>query len=73
MCAREWLEQQAVTGFVTVEDSAVLVQDRRFSSPESHGAVLADVDHAAHVAPFAEMLVGIAGVLPDVVEKRMFN
>jgi 2-polyprenyl-3-methyl-5-hydroxy-6-metoxy-1,4-benzoquinol methylase len=59
--AREWLEQQAVAGFVEHEDG-------RFSLPAEHARVLTDVDDLAHVAPFAHMLVGIGGVLPRVAE-----
>ena len=59
--AREWLEQQAVAGFVDHEDG-------RFALPAEHARVLTDADDLAHVAPFAHMLVGIGGVLPRVAE-----
>lgn len=66
--AREWLEQQAVAGFVEVDDPAVDAAKRRFSLPAEHARVLVDPVDGAHVGPFAEMVVGIAGVLPEVVE-----
>jgi 2-polyprenyl-3-methyl-5-hydroxy-6-metoxy-1,4-benzoquinol methylase len=59
--AREWLEQQAVAGFVDHEDG-------RFALPAAHARVLIDADDPAHVAPFAHMLAGIGGVLPRVAE-----
>jgi len=65
---REWLEQQAVAGILAVDDQAAPVAERRFSLPEGHAAVLADPEHPAHAAPFAAMVVGIAGALPAVVD-----
>jgi hypothetical protein len=60
--AREWLEQQAVAGFLEVEDAEPL----RCRLDPDHARVLADPQDAAHVAPFAHMLAGIGGVLPEV-------
>jgi hypothetical protein len=39
---REWLEQQAVAGFLTVEDPSADAGERRFSLPEAHRPVLVD-------------------------------
>jgi 2-polyprenyl-3-methyl-5-hydroxy-6-metoxy-1,4-benzoquinol methylase len=66
--AREWLEQQAVAGFLEVEggDADTGADDRRFRLPEAHVGVLADPTSVEHLAPFARMLVGVAGVLDDV-------
>jgi len=60
--AREWLEQQAVAGFVDVDDA------RRFSLDDAHVRVLASPEDMSHVAPFAHLLAGIGGVLPQLVE-----
>jgi SAM-dependent methyltransferase len=65
--AREWLEQQAVAGLLTVDDAAVPAGDRRYRLPVEHVGPLADPDDPAHVAPLADMVVGVAGALPDVV------
>jgi SAM-dependent methyltransferase len=64
--AHEWLEQQAVAGFldVDVDDGA----ERRYRLAPEHARVLAAPDDLAHAAPFAHMLVGIGQVLPRVVE-----
>lgn len=66
--AREWLEQQAVAGILVVETGSTVPEERRFVLPAAHAEVLADPENPAHVAPFAPMIVGIAGVLPEVVE-----
>lgn len=64
--AREWLEQQAVAGFLHVDGHDDPTR-RRFHLPAAHVGTLCDEDDADHVAPFARMLVGIAGALPEVV------
>ena len=62
--AREWLEQQAVAGFLEVVDAP----SRRCALPADHARVLVHEDDPAHIAPFAHMLAGIGGVLPRVAE-----
>ncbi|MFC5993557.1 methyltransferase domain-containing protein [Pseudonocardia hispaniensis] len=64
--AREWLEQQAVAGFVAVDDPARPADARRYRLPADHAGVLVDPVDPAHVAPFADMVVGIAQVLDRV-------
>jgi 2-polyprenyl-3-methyl-5-hydroxy-6-metoxy-1,4-benzoquinol methylase len=66
--AREWLEQQAVAGLLTVDDPLADADLRRFRLPSAHAAVLIDDEDAAHVAPLAEMVAGIGAALPQVVE-----
>ena len=65
--AREWLEQQAVAGLIAVDDAGRPAAERRYSLPAPHVGVLVDPDHAAHLAPFAEMAAGIGGALEHVV------
>jgi 2-polyprenyl-3-methyl-5-hydroxy-6-metoxy-1,4-benzoquinol methylase len=65
--AREWLEQQAVAGFLDVDDVDRIPEKRCYSVPEEHVGVLVHEEHAAHVSPFAQMVVGAARTLPDVV------
>ena len=62
--AREWLEQQAVAGFLEVVDAP----SRRCALAADHARVLVHEDDPAHIAPFAHMLAGIGGVLPRVAE-----
>ena len=66
--AREWLEQQAVAGFLQVDDAAQPAPARRYHLPAAHRPVLIDPVDPAHVAPFAPMVVGIASALDKVVE-----
>lgn len=65
--AREWLEQQAVAGVLTVDDVTAGAETRRYSLPEAHVGVVADPVALDHVAPLARMVVGIAAALDDVV------
>ncbi len=65
--AREWLEQQAVAGVLTVEDPTADAEARRYALPEPHVGVVADPLALDHVAPLARLVVGIASVLDDVV------
>ncbi|MDQ3621751.1 MAG: class I SAM-dependent methyltransferase [Verrucomicrobiota bacterium] len=66
--AREWLEQQAVAGFLVVDRDAADPHERYYRLPQEYVGVLVEDDDPAHVAPFAHMVVGIAGTLPAVVE-----
>ena len=66
--AREWLEQQAAAGFVEADGSNGSGESRRYSLPPAHAEVFADPESLAHVAPFAPMVVGIAGAIPAVVD-----
>ena len=65
--AREWLEQQATAGFLTVDDVDLDADARRYGLPPEHAEVLVDPESLAHVAPFAAMVVGLADALPEVV------
>ncbi len=64
--AREWLEQQAVAGFLTVED-APEPDDRRYGLPPEHVNTLVSEAHPAHLAPLSQMVAGIGGVLDQVL------
>ena len=66
--AQEWLEQQAVAEFLAVDDPAQPPGERRYRLPEEHVGVLVQPEDAAHVAPFADMVVGVAQALDDVVD-----
>ena len=66
--AREWLEQQAVAGYLACDDPAQPAERRRFRLPEGHAEVLVDADSPYHAAPLAQALAGTAGVLPRLLE-----
>ena len=65
---REWLEQQAVTGILEVDDPALEAGARRYRIPEGHEEVLTERDSLDYLAPFARMMVGIVRPLPAVME-----
>jgi 2-polyprenyl-3-methyl-5-hydroxy-6-metoxy-1,4-benzoquinol methylase len=65
--AREWLEQQAVAGFLRVESTTAPAEARRYWLPAEHTNVLVAEDHPAHLAPLAQMVAGIGGALQRVV------
>ena len=65
--AREWLEQQAVAGFL-VADDVPDADERLYTLPAEHVAVFTDPDSAEHVAPLGSMLAGIGAALPAVLE-----
>lgn len=60
--AREWLEQQAVTGLLEVDEA------HRFSMPDAHREVLVDAVSINLMAPLSRMVVAALGRLPDVAE-----
>jgi 2-polyprenyl-3-methyl-5-hydroxy-6-metoxy-1,4-benzoquinol methylase len=66
--AREWLEQQAVAGFVVVDDPALPDPERRYSLTDSARAVFVDPEDPAHVSPLADMVVGVGQTLAKVVK-----
>lgn len=62
--AREWLEQQAVIGWLEVTDDG---DTRRFRLPEAAVEVLTDEHSLAYLAPLARML-GVFVQVPDLLE-----
>ena len=66
--AREWLEQQAATGFVQVDDVAAAPGVRRFSLPAEHAAALIDPDSPLSIAPLARAVASVGVVLPQLLE-----
>src|SRR5690349_13173599 len=55
--AREWLEQQAVTG-ILVTDPAAAATERRYALPAAYVGPLTDPLDLGHVAPFARATIG---------------
>ncbi|MDX1530075.1 MAG: methyltransferase domain-containing protein [Rhodothermales bacterium] len=65
--AREWLEQQATSGLLAVEDASAAPDARRFYLPAGHDAVLADAEHLDFLVPMAQAFVGAVSPLPAVL------
>ncbi len=55
---REWLEQQAVAGFLTVDDPRAASGDRRYGLPDEHRAVLVDEEDLSFLTPLATLAIG---------------
>jgi 2-polyprenyl-3-methyl-5-hydroxy-6-metoxy-1,4-benzoquinol methylase len=66
--AREWLEQQAATGFLTVDDVAALPADRRYELPDAYVEPLLNPESPYSMAPLARSVVACAKVLPQLLE-----
>ncbi len=60
--AREWLEQQAVTGILAT------TADGRFTLPDGHERVLLEPTSLTHLVPLARMIVAAFSRLPDLVD-----
>ena len=66
--AREWLEHQAVCGYVTVDDESAVPGDRRFTLPAAHAEVLTDQDSLAFVAPLARFVAAVGHHLDAIAD-----
>ncbi|HEY7131680.1 MAG TPA: class I SAM-dependent methyltransferase [Candidatus Limnocylindrales bacterium] len=66
--AREWLEQQAVTGLLDVDDVTAGASSRRYALPEAYAPALIDPDSPSSIAPVGRSIVACAKALPDVLE-----
>lgn len=65
---REWLEQQAVSAILDVDDTAAEPGARRYALSSGHAEVLTDRDSLDYMAAFARMMVGVVRPLPAVLE-----
>ena len=65
---REWLEQQAVSGLLQVDDPGRPASERRYALPPGHAEVLVDTDSLATMLPFAQFGVGVIRVMPGLLE-----
>jgi 2-polyprenyl-3-methyl-5-hydroxy-6-metoxy-1,4-benzoquinol methylase len=65
--AREWLEQQAAAGILTVDDVSAEADERRYVLPPGHVEPLLDLDSPYSIAPLGKTFVAVAGIMPDIV------
>ncbi|MGZ8593845.1 MAG: class I SAM-dependent methyltransferase [Actinomycetota bacterium] len=65
---REWLEQQAASGVLEVDDPGADALERRYRLPSEHARVLADPDDLAYMAHRGIDIARTARSLPDLVE-----
>jgi 2-polyprenyl-3-methyl-5-hydroxy-6-metoxy-1,4-benzoquinol methylase len=66
--AREWVEGQAVAGFVEVDDVAAAASDRRYRLSEEHAQVLVDRDAPTYIAAYPRMFVAATQQLPALMD-----
>lgn len=66
--AREWLEQQAVTGIIAVDNAALAEDQRRYGLSQGHSAALAHPEGLFPNAAMAQAVIGIAQALPKVLQ-----
>lgn len=64
--AREWLEQQAVTGYLTLDRDGE-PDERVFSISPAAAEVMTDTASLNHLAPFARMFAGTGPTLPHLL------
>lgn len=66
--AREWLEQQAVSGILTVEEESDDPTERRFRLPAGHAEALTNRLSLRYIAPFARMISAAGMKLSAITE-----
>jgi len=65
---REWLEQQAVAGLLSVDDARADAAERRYSLPAEHREVLVEQEDLNFLAPLARLTIGVLGPLEQLLE-----
>jgi 2-polyprenyl-3-methyl-5-hydroxy-6-metoxy-1,4-benzoquinol methylase len=65
---REWLEHQAVTGLLSVDDQAAGASERRYALPAGHVAPLTDTESPSYIAPLARQALGMLLPLPALLD-----
>jgi 2-polyprenyl-3-methyl-5-hydroxy-6-metoxy-1,4-benzoquinol methylase len=66
--AREWLEQQAICGYLEVDDPSAPPDQRRFMLPAEHAQVLAEELSLTYLTPMTRALLAPARQLDALVE-----
>jgi 2-polyprenyl-3-methyl-5-hydroxy-6-metoxy-1,4-benzoquinol methylase len=66
--AREWLEQQAATGFVDVDDVEADHDTRRYTLPPAHAEVLTDGDSLRFLAGVPRMFIASMARMPELLD-----
>ena len=56
---REWLEQQAVAGFLSVDDPNARLDQRRYGLPAAYRAVFVEEESLSYLTPLAAIAVDV--------------
>lgn len=65
--AREWLEQQAVTGILTVDDPAAPLETRQYRMPPGYEEVLVNPESGSTMTPMAQLIAGCVRPMPQLL------
>jgi 2-polyprenyl-3-methyl-5-hydroxy-6-metoxy-1,4-benzoquinol methylase len=65
---REWLEQQAATGILTVDDASAGAGERRYMLPAGYDEVLIDERNLNYMAALVRLVVGCFRPLPELLK-----
>jgi SAM-dependent methyltransferase len=65
---REWLEQQAVAGFLSVDDPDAEASGRRYGIPDAHRSVFVDQEDLNYLTPLASLAIGVCGPMEALLE-----
>jgi 2-polyprenyl-3-methyl-5-hydroxy-6-metoxy-1,4-benzoquinol methylase len=65
---REWLEQQAVTGLLTVDDPAKDASARAYALPSGHDEVLLAQDSLNYLGYVSRFAAALGGAMPKLVD-----
>lgn len=65
---REWLEQQAVAGFLSVDDPDAAAETRRYRLPPEHRPVLVDHDDLNYLTPLAGIAVDVIVPIEQILD-----
>jgi 2-polyprenyl-3-methyl-5-hydroxy-6-metoxy-1,4-benzoquinol methylase len=65
---REWLEQQAVAGFLTARDPDAPAEARWYGLPAAHRPVFVEAESLSHLAPLATLAIGVLGPMNAVLD-----
>ncbi|MFL5768220.1 MAG: hypothetical protein ACJ758_10315 [Actinomycetota bacterium] len=65
---REWLEQQAAAGFLSVDDVSAPGDQRRYSLSETNAEALTDPDSPYSIAPLCRSFAAIGATLPKILD-----
>lgn len=65
---REWLEQQAVAGFLSVNDPGAAPSERRYGLPAAHRPVLVDEESLSLLTPLATLAIGVCRPMDELLE-----
>jgi SAM-dependent methyltransferase len=65
---REWLEQQAVAGFLSVDDPEAAPGERRYGLPAAHRPVLVGEEDLNLLTPLATLAIGVCGPMEALLD-----